>query len=351
MHLEHLPSGRWRAIVSYGGTKRKTAPCRTKRDAETAGAMLLLQLQAEQGPVARRPTAASEMTVGELIAAHVAQAEHSATYAADVERVRQRLPAEILRRPVAAVTPMEVDGWWARLARDGWTPHRVQRAHTVLSAAFGRGVRWGIIRWSPLAAAPPPRVDTPEIVPPSPAVVARLIAAADVDACFGAFVRLAAATGARRGELLGLRWGDVDLDAATVTIRRAVAYTPASGVVVKETKSGRKGRRTVRVDADTLAAVQRHRLEQATLSLLTVRADAYLFSGDLGDSPRRPDWATQRWHRLCESVGVECRLHDLRHALASSMLAAGVDPVRVSRRLGHSRTSTTVDVYGHLIAD
>lgn len=349
MNLYRLPSGAWRATVAYGGQIRRVTR-RTQREARSAGSQLLLDLEAEIGPTTRRRTSTDDLTVGALLEMYQRRAEHSATYAADVERVVKRLPATIKARRVTTVRPVDVDDdWYPQLAAAGWTVHRIRRAHVVLSAAFTRAVKWGIIRHNPFAAATPPKIEAPEVRPPTVAELARLIAGADRDPCFSAFVRLAADSGARRGELLGVRWADVDADAATVTFQRAVAYTPAAGVIVKDTKSGRKGRRTVTVDPATVTALRAWKSAQGqALTLGAVRGDAYVFSAT-GDSPRRPDWAGQRWARLCDEVGVKVNLHALRHGVATARLAAGEDVVRVSRRMGHSRVSTTLDTYAHLV--
>lgn len=351
MNVEKLPSGHWRAVVQCGGQRRRTRTFATKREASAAGAQLLIDLEAEVGPSARRPSSVADITIGELLAMHRARGTFSATYGADHDRIAKRLPDAVTRRKVNAVTPLHADRWWRDLAADGWTPHRVQRAHTVLSSAFTQAVRWGMVRTNPLRDVPPPPVPTKEITPPSLGTVLSLVEEADLDPCFGAFVRLIADTGIRRGEAVGVRWGDVVAgERPTVAILRAVAYTKATGVVVKETKPGKRGRRTLVVAPSTAEALARWKADQGgRLGLAAVRPGAYVFSAT-GDAPRRPDWASQRWKRLTDLLGVDVGLHDLRHAVASEALERGENPVRVARRLGHSRVSTTLDIYGHLVA-
>ena len=351
VNVEKLPSGRWRAVVRYDGHRRATSTYPTKREAGTAGATLLLAMRAEVGPTSRRPLDVADVTVGDLLAMHRARGTFSATYGADHDRVVKRLPDSIKRRKVGAVTPLHADAWWCELAADGWTPHRVKRAHTVMSSAFTQAVRWGMVRTNPLRDVPPPPVAEHEVTPPSLATVLALVEEADADPCFGAFVRLIADTGVRRGEALGVRWGDVTPgERPTVAVVRAVAYTKATGVVVKETKSGRRGRRTLVLAPSTADALARWEADQGTrLGLAAVRPGAFVFS-KTGDAPRRPDWASQRWHRLTLTLGVDVGLHDLRHAVASEALERGENPVRVARRMGHSRVSTTLDIYGHLVA-
>ena len=260
-----------------------------------------------------------------------------------------KLPTTITSRVVAGVTPILAVRWWQQLAAEGWSPHRVHRAHQILSSAFTQAVKFGLVRSNPLRDVAPNRPGTPEITLPSAETVAAIVAALG-EPSFAAFVRVIMSTGVRRGEAIGLKWGDITTtDAgARVTIRRAVTYTPATGVIVKETKTNAKGRRTIPLNKEAVDALKVWKAAQA--DLLTIEAvmpDRFVFS-KTGDAPRRPDSAQVQWAALCKKAKVSCHLHALRHAFVSGLLEAGENPVRVSRLAGHARTSTTLDIYGHL---
>jgi integrase len=116
-------------------------------------------------------------------------------------------------------------------------PATVRRIHGIIHRALGQGVRWGWVAKNPAAQASPPRVSAPRIEPPSPADVAKLIElAAGCDAALAAFLFLAAVTGARRSELVALRWADLDLERGAVEIRRGVVVG-RHGIVEKDTKT------------------------------------------------------------------------------------------------------------------
>lgn len=336
-------------MVRYNGIKRTTATYQSRDEARAAEAELLLAMRTDQGPAARRPQRVDAVKVADLLEMHAGRADFSATYAADHERIRRRLPSKITGQLASSVTPMHVVRWWPLLAQQGWTPARIAKAHTVLSSAFSEAIRLGIVSRNPVRDVGPPKPPTREIVPPEEDVVANLLDEANTDAAFGAFVELVVDTGMRRGELLGVRWGDLTLrpDGGAVVVRRSVAYTPAAGVIVKEVKTGRRGRRTIRLSERTSLALAIWKIVQAErLDAESVRPEAFVFS-QTGDEPRRPDWATQRWKRLCADVGVECRLHDIRHYVATRDIREhGI--VFASRKLGHSRMSTTADIYAHL---
>ena len=349
MAIEKLPTGQWRASVQHNGVRRRSAPLPTKNAAKNAEAELRLEMRDEFGPSSRQPMSVGSMNIKALTDLHLAQGRFSGTYEAEYRRIIAKLPTTITSRVVSGVTPLHAVRWWQQLAREGWTVHRVQKAHLVLSSAFTQAVKFGLVRSNPLRDVSPPKPATPEITLPSAETVAAIVGALS-EPCFGAFVRVIMSTGVRRGEAIGLKWGDITTtDAgARVTIRRAVTYTPATGVVVKETKTNAKGRRTIPLGADAVAALARWKAVQA--DLLTIEAvmpDRFIFS-KTGDAPRRPDWAQVQWAALCKAAKVKCHLHDLRHAFVSGLLEAGENPVRVSRLAGHARTSTTLDVYGHL---
>lgn len=354
MGTEKLPSGRWRGSVQHNGVRRRTATFATRAEAKKAEAELLLQLEAETGPAARRPSTVAAMTVGRLLDMRHEAGGMSATYAAEWKRITDKLPDAIKARQIASVTPMHGAQWWPMLVKDGWTAHRVAKAHVVLSSAFTTAVKWGLIRTNPLRDVAPPPAPTAEIHLPDAATVLGIIAAADTDSAdMGALVRILVDCGLRRGEVVGIRWGDINSDdiGTKITVRRAVSYAPGKGVLVKETKTGAKGRRTLRVSTTTAEAISALKAERArNLTIEAVMADRFVFSVT-GDVPWRPDYVQFRWAAICESAGVKCRLHELRHAFVSGMLERGENPVRVSRMAGHARTSTTLDIYGHLLAD
>jgi integrase len=171
------------------------------------------------------------------------------------------------------------------------------------------------------------------------------MAGTEDDPLTGLWLRLAIVTGARRSEILAIRWQDVT--DGTVTIAGALELDRRR----KATKSG--GQRHVRIDAGTVALVEAWRLKAKTRALAVgarLTPTGYVLSDDpAGRTPWRPDLASKRFRRLCLNTGVEgVRLHDLRHAAATTLLAAGVDLATVSARLGHSRSSTTLDVYAHV---
>jgi len=252
----------------------------------------------------------------------------------------------------------DIDAYYSQLragkatASRALTPSTIKRIHGVLHVALEQGVRWGWLTINPASSASPPRVNAPDIVPPSPAELGRLFGEALAAAPeFATFVVVAAALGARRSETIALRWSDVDLAAGRVTIARGIVIGP-DGPVEKDTKT--HAARTVSIDATTAALLTEHRqrmLDRAAACDVKVGKRAFVFSDAVDLSvPWRPDSATRRFNSLRDKCGLpKVRLHDLRHYVATTMLSAGVDIRTVAGRLGHRNASTTLNVYSHFM--
>lgn len=340
---------RWRIVVDAGTTNGKRRQITrnidgTRKDAEAALARLLVD-------VGRGEHVGHDVTVDQLIDARLRVAELAASTRRDYGYARQHI-APIATMPVWKVRARDLDQLYADLAAAGVGPARIRRVHTILRRSFTQAVKWGWIARNPAIDASPPSVPPASIDPPQVDAVRRILAAADAE--LATYLRLEAGLGARRGEMVALRWGDIDLDAGTVTIRRAIADGGRGvGLVEKTTKTGRP-RRPVALDAATVTTLREHRRAMAERALAVgahLSPECYVFSGDAASMlPWRPDSTGRRFRRLCDRIGVEgVRLHDLRHFVATQLLASGVDPRTVAERLGHARTSTTTDMYAGFV--
>lgn len=337
MHVRQRPNGTWEAVVQHRGHRRKVvAP--TKAAALVRGAQTLVELGG---------TPSLDPTAGELVTIWRTTATLSATFAADADRSITRLPASFTDRPASTVTPTVVAQLYRTLADQGAGVHRIRRTHTVLSTAWTLAVEMEMVSRNPFTAARKPPAPRRKITPPTADQVAAVLEAID-DPQFVLYVTVAAAVGARRGELVGLQWDDVRDDA--IVIRRSVAITTVTGPIVTEGKTGAKGHRVVAIDAELVAMLRAHRARQATLALAAGAGQpVWVFSHSAGLEPWRADYPSRRFRQYADAVGVTCRLHDLRHYVATQLLAAGVPLKAVSERLGHRQLATTSDVYGDYV--
>ena len=187
-----------------------------------------------------------------------------------------------------------------------------------------------------------------------PAKVRAFLAATADDRLSGAY-RLLLSTGMRRGELLGLRWGDVDLDAGRLTVRRTLITTDVQrkgepGYSWSEPKT-KAGRRPIALDPDTVRVLREHRRRQAAerLAFGPGYADADLVVCEPDGSIIHPKTFSYRWERAVKQAGLQAiPVHSGRHTWATLALEAGVNPRVVQERLGHAHVSITLGTYSHV---
>jgi integrase len=252
-----------------------------------------------------------------------------------------------------ALKPPQIEAWHRRLrtARSaGGRPlaaQTVKHAHRLLHNALEHAVRIEILSRNPAHAVPTPTVRAPEMVIVEPAEIELTFTRLDGHRLCP-IVFLAFSTGARRGELLALRWSDIDLEMATVKIARSVEET-RQGLGIKLTKTGAS--RTISLPADAVAMLRDHRRRQSEqrfrLGLGAAGPRDLIFSDD--GLTMSPDTLSRDWWRAVRILDLpRVSFHSWRHTHASLLIGSGLDVVAVSRRLGHSTPATTLRVYAHL---
>ncbi len=226
--------GVWRLQVTSdpdavtGCTRRLS---RTSRGSKPDAKRALQRLVVEAGAGLQ---GGSEVTVGVLLEQFISTATLAPTTRADWESVVNRhLVPGLGTIPLWKLSARDCDQLYHRMAASGLGPSRVRCAHAVLHRAVAQAVRWGWLTRNPVSDATRPEVPRATIVPPDAGQVRQLLAAARaLDPTLACWLDVAAATGARRGEVCGLRWADIDLDAATVRIERSVSATARQGVFI-----------------------------------------------------------------------------------------------------------------------
>jgi integrase len=223
--------------------------------------------------------------------------------------------------------------------------------HTILHKALSDAVRWSFVARNVAAAANPPSTSSSGRVMKTWSVeeLRTFLVHVHEDRLYAAWL-LASATGMRRGEVLGLRWEDLDLDASRLAVRQTLVSI-AYELHFSTPKTGRS-RRSVALDVATVAALRSHRARQAEERLAWgegYQDGALVFAQENGE-PIHPERLTQLFDKHVRYSRVpRIRFHDLRHTHATLSLQAGIHPKVVSERLGHTTVAFTLDVYSHAI--
>jgi integrase len=235
-------------------------------------------------------------------------------------------------------------------AGGGLSPRSVQYVHAIIHRALRDAVRWGRLARNPADAADPPKASRPESITWS-ADELRTFLEATRGSRYWAGYLLLATTGLRRGECLGLRWQDLDLDAGRASIRQtviAIRHTVMIG-----TPKTASGRRTVTLDSGTVAALREHRARQAAERLLMGAGwtDTDLVFCHPDGTALHPERFSRGFAEWVQKIGLpRIRLHDLRHGWATLALQKGIQPKVVQERLGHANIAITLDTYSHVTA-
>lgn len=254
------------------------------------------------------------------------------------------------------LTPLMIERLYAELGRtggrsgSGLSAKTIRNYHVTLRKALADAERLEVIDRNPASLAKAPTAVRPETPTWTSDELSEFLRSVADDPWFALWVLLAT-TGLRRGEALGLRWSDIDLDRGAVSVSQSVT-TVGSRVVVSAPKSDRS-RRRLALDADTVGVLvahrEAHRRDRALIGSKPGRTDPVFAEPD--GRPVHPDAVTQRFKTLVRRSGLPPLRgpHDLRHTWASLALAAGVHPKVVSDRLGHSTIAITIDTYSHAI--
>jgi integrase len=341
-------------------TGRKISVERTVRGNKREASKALAAMVAE---VDRRPAVSTAKgTVAQLCREWLDQAAPSFS-PKTVQTTRMYIEDPIIPAlgslPVAKLTPADLDRFYRQLlevgrSRGPYAPATIRRVHGIIRRALTQGVRWGWITHNPAIDASPPRVPMKELKPPNPDQVVQLFRLAqELDPELATFIMLAASSGARRGELIALRWKDIDLDRGKLLIERGIVLV--DGDLIEQGTKTHQSRR-ISLDAGTVTALKAHQslvTERARKTASAITSESFVFSHSVdGSSPWHPDSTTRAFRRICQQAGITgVRLHDLRHYVATRLLAAGVDVRTVAGRLGHRNPSTTLNVYSHFVPE
>jgi len=258
--------------------------------------------------------------------------------------LNQLRPEQIQRYYAKALASGRSDG------KGGLSARSVLYHHRILSKALTQAVRMGILARNVASFVEPPRPARAKMATLSPDEIVRFLDAASETSYYTFFSTLLC-TGLRRGELLALRWRNLDLDHAVLHVTETAFKLGNGEYVIKEPKTSHS-RRSVLLPSSLVALLRQYRVDQDHLYYQlgeTLTDDNYVFSQPDG-MPLSPNAITLAFKRTIRKAGLShIRVHDLRHTHATLMLKAGIHPKVVSERLGHASVSITLDTYSHVL--
>jgi len=274
------------------------------------------------------------------------------TFDRDSYLVRVHIKPALGRIKLSKLSPVQVQGFYRDRLDAGLSTSTVNKVHTVLHKALSQAELWCLIPHNPTEAVKAPSPASQEMRPLSPEEAGRLLKAACSDR-FEALYVLAVTTGMRRGELLGLKWSDVDLKGGAVSIRRTLSRVDNGKRVTLGEPKTKKSRRTIPLTLRALEALKAHRKRQLEemMELAGLREDQGLVFTTRTGSLINPSNLRQRsFAQLLKRAGLpHVRFHDLRHTCATLLLSQNTHPKFVQELLGHATIAITLDTYSHLI--
>src|SRR5215212_8199192 len=341
-------------IIGYRGSpfapdgKRRYVSAKNKGDAERA--LRQAMTDSDRGLVFDAGTVKVEDYLNRCLTDSVKDTVRGTTFERYEQITRKHIVPEVGRVKFKDLTPAHVRGLYKTKLEAGLSPRTVQYIHVTLHKALKQAVQDGLIPRNATEAVKPPQVRRQEISPLSAEQVKVLLETACGDRLEALSV-LAIHTGLRQGELLGLKWEDVDLESGTLRVRRTLATTKSGPMLTAPKTKG--SRRSVKLTQGALDALRSHlerQLQEIDSAGSLWRENGLVFASEIGEPLNRHHLTSRRFKALLKRAQLpEIRFHDLRHTCATLLLTKNVNPKIVSEMLGHASIAITLDTYSHVL--
>jgi integrase len=346
----HPDTGKLKRIAFYGKTRQEVAE----------------QLARSLSDMGRGTfVSPHKLTVGEWLDTWLEQYKkpsvRPATYNSYATIIRFHLRPSLGHIPLKDLRPDQVQRFYNDKREAGLSPRTVRYLHTIIHAALKQALKNQLLTRNVSEATTRPGGKTRKMRPLSLDELHQFLASVKDDPLFGAMF-LEFGTGVRRGEILGLRWGDLDLDDGVFHVRQtlirirnhdAIEGDRKTRLIFQEPKT-EPSRRTLPIPEEVIEALKRHKAQQAQERLLMgeVYEDHGLVFCQTNGRPIDPRNFTRHFERLLAQAGLpKIRFHDGRHTFATLMLELGESPKTVQTMLGHTKIATTLDIYSHVSLD
>ena len=346
--------GKWVGSVTLGTGKRKVFYGKTRKEVQEKLKSVLHEQQ--QGTL----ITTAPQTVAHFLTDWLENTHRRRIRPRTYERYRETVDMHIIpslgRYQLQKLTAQHVQGFYTKKADEGLAPATIIYYHSVLHNALDTAVKWGLVYRNVCDLVSPPRKQQFEIQALTMVQMQMLLATVRGHK-WEALYTLALATGMRRGELLGLKWQDINVETGILQVRRVLSRVPTNmpereHVYVEAEPKTQKSRRSVMIAPFALEALKRHYASQLEAKL---KADAYWQEYDyvfctLHGTHLNPNHVVEEFKKILNRAGLpNIRFHDLRHSAATLLLSLGVHPKVVQELLGHTQISMTMDVYSHVL--
>lgn len=333
-----------------GKRKQKTkSGFNTKRDAQKACAELITQIENGQY-VEISKDSISEFLI-QWLENHAKQVLRPSTYDVHKWTIESQIIPAIGMLTLNKVTALDIQNFYNEKIKEGLSASYVRRMHSILHSSFEKAVKWGLIQKNIINAVDPPRKELKEIQTWDIQTVRLFLSKIKGEYLRIVYV-LALYTGMRKGEILGLRWKDIDFENKKISIRQTL-YRTREGIIFQEPKT-KTSRRMISVPDYVIDELKSHRIQQNKWKLQLGEAfvDKNLVVTNPMGNPMDPRGVKRNMDKLMKEIDVPIiRFHDMRHTHATIMLQLGEHPKVVSERLGHSKVPVTLDIYSHVTPD
>ncbi|MBA2876378.1 integrase [Anoxybacillus caldiproteolyticus] len=266
--------------------------------------------------------------------------------------IRNHIMKHFEHKKINEITTFDIDCFYVDKLDDGYSGAYIRHMHNLLNQAFDQAVRWSLVKMNPVRNAKPPKVKSEEKTTWTVDEVNRflnLIKNRSIEIPYF----LAIFTGMRRGEVLGLKWDDVDFENKKIRIKRSLCFVSGQGLIFKEPKT-QKSKRQISISQHVVNVLKKHKQKQEFQKekLWRQYEDNNLIVCTDDGKPLDPRNLLRQFYRLIEEANVpRISFHDLRHTHATILMQQGENPKVVSERLGHSRVGITLDLYSHVSDD
>ncbi len=350
--ITHRKDGRWQCQISIkndkGKTERKTLYGKTKKEVQEK--LRLAINEQKQGTLATGPRQTLAVYLPYWLENICKPLVRKATH----KQYRSALNAHFLpalgQLTLQNLRPEHIQSLYADMVEDGLAASTIGAIHAVLHKALEDAIKWNFVSRNVSSLVSLPRIERPEMHVLTPEQAHKLLETAK-GSRIEVLLILAITTGARRGEMLALRWNDVDLEKGVMNICRTMSWVSGYGYVENEPKT-KAGRRRIMLTDAAIAALKEHKVRQKEARVIAGdewKERDIVFSNIYG-SFLNPNAVLVWYHSLLEKAGLpDMRFHDLRHSAATILLVMGVHPKVVQELLGHSTIAMTMDVYSHLL--